>query len=139
MGAAALDTLTRLLAEQAAEAAAAATGGTVQRRGGKPLPTKLLAFELTREQFEALQAQDCHYCGKANSASHRNGVDRKDNAVGYTADNSVCCCMVCNLVKADMTDAQLIEQCKRIAEFGATVAVIQAYGDAPRVNHPMGK
>ena len=54
----------------------------------------------------------CHYCGNhitwppyqsvhsnGKLASHAYYLDRKDNALGYTKDNCVVCCSLCNRVK----------------------------------------
>jgi len=54
-------------------------------------------FNLSYEQFETLFNKDCHYCG----VKHSKGVDRADNTIGYTPDNSVPCCKICNYMKRD--------------------------------------
>ena len=60
-------------------------------------------FKLSREVFEALVRSPCHYCGQP--AAPLNGVDRKDNRIGYTEDNCAPACWDCNKVKKD-GDAQ---------------------------------
>ncbi len=69
-------------------------------------------WELTTEQCEALFKGNCAYCGaeptkvrKLNYSSSYvyNGIDRIDNAEGYTEKNSVSCCTRCNYMKSDMT------------------------------------
>lgn len=72
-----------------------------------------LEYELTEEQFKKITSQDCHYCGaKPNNISKSgrhfgdyiyNGIDRVDNNKGYTMDNVVPCCKVCNIAKHQMT------------------------------------
>ena len=76
---------------------------------------KGLAFDLTEEQFRAINAQDCHYCGIEPSTIARiknrasesvyiyNGVDRKDSSLGYMIDNVVPCCSICNHAKHTMS------------------------------------
>lgn len=54
---------------------------------------------LTKEQFQELSNQECHYCGKEGP----NGIDRIDNSVGYTFENCVPCCKHCNYVKGDLS------------------------------------
>ena len=75
-----------------------------------------LEFSLTQEQFYTLTAQPCHYCGAEHSittyktglaterareysAFQSNGIDRVDNSKGYTLENSVPCCKMCNTAK----------------------------------------
>ena len=54
----------------------------------------------------------CHYCGdnihwppydstrhNGKRVSHSYYLDRKDNALGYTKDNCVVCCPLCNYIK----------------------------------------
>lgn len=65
-----------------------------------------LTFGLSLDQFVAITKSDCYYCGKPPSKQKRipgifgaycyNGVDRKDNACGYTLENSLPCCWECN-------------------------------------------
>ena len=66
-------------------------------------------FELTIERFEELIKMDCHYCKSepmqvfkkknAREGIVYNGIDRKDNDIGYTVENAVPCCKFCNLAK----------------------------------------
>lgn len=64
-------------------------------------------FTLTFDQFKEITQQKCTYCGvlsahKSKSRTgvyHYNGIDRKDNSIGYTYENSLPCCAICNSVK----------------------------------------
>lgn len=68
-----------------------------------------LTFDLTLEQFAGLTTQPCFWCGLPPAQVHRrpgcfgdytyNGLDRKDNALGYTPTNSAPCCWECNRIK----------------------------------------
>jgi hypothetical protein len=68
-----------------------------------------LVWELSTERFYELTKMDCHYCGSPpNNESHTqdsnggyvyNGIDRFDNAIGYTEENSMPCCVICNRAK----------------------------------------
>jgi hypothetical protein len=55
-------------------------------------------FELTKEDVEKLVSLPCSYCGSYNKI----GIDRKENSIGYTINNSVPCCPRCNMMKRDM-------------------------------------
>lgn len=67
---------------------------------------------LTDEQFATLTKTNCHYCdrqprsvcaGKDMNGSYTyNGIDRKDNALGYVPSNVVSCCKTCNWAKGKM-------------------------------------
>ena len=60
---------------------------------------------------------DCHYCGEPPTENlsdqtytygqgvfKRNGIDRKDNTLGYTVANTVPCCGVCNTAKMAVSE-----------------------------------
>lgn len=74
-----------------------------------------LIFSISLEEFEFLTKQNCHYCGRhpnnsaQNWSTHRlngdyifNGIDRKNNEMGYTFSNSLPCCKICNRAKSNM-------------------------------------
>jgi hypothetical protein len=44
-----------------------------------------------------------------------NGIDRRENSIGYTLANCVSCCGPCNMMKKVLSYAEFIERCKRIA------------------------
>lgn len=68
-------------------------------------------FELTKEQFKELTSKSCHYCNKkpskifykegCNGEYIYNGVDRRDNNLGYILENCVPCCYKCNTIKGE--------------------------------------
>lgn len=72
-------------------------------------------FNLTRTQFDEIIVKDCHYCGKSKSqissppAKKKSkpfiytGIDRVDNAIGYTIENCVPCCNICNKAKGTLS------------------------------------
>ncbi len=102
-------------------------------------------FLLTKEQFKQISAQNCHYCNKPPAPHNRyykldgsllagrtskesadrawitfNGVDRKDNTIGYVIENCVPCCASCNLAKGEMSENTYIEHCRQVAIHQAT-------------------
>ena len=56
-------------------------------------------FTITEEDYDVITSMDCYICGKENTDTHTNGIDRWDNTVGYTPDNAAGCCCECNLMK----------------------------------------
>jgi hypothetical protein len=62
-----------------------------------------LVFELKEEMFNAMIFMPCYLCGKHASSSHRNGIDRVDNALGYLESNIEPCCGECNAMKKDIS------------------------------------
>lgn len=71
-----------------------------------------LVWELSHDEVMVLFQDDCYYCGcepkQIRKKSYRlgsftyNGIDRKDNNIGYTLDNCVSCCKTCNFCKNTM-------------------------------------
>lgn len=98
---------------------------------------KGLPFEITKEQFRSLAKLDCHYCGAApTSGSYRgkrgsvktgksvsqyiyNGLDRMDPQKGYTIDNVVTCCGICNHAKHTMSYQEFTNWLDRVSGFRA--------------------
>jgi hypothetical protein len=77
---------------------------------------KELEFNLTKNEFDEIISQNCHYCKKENSKTHNNGIDRKDNNIGYILSNCMSCCAECNYMKSNLSYQIFIEQCKKITE-----------------------
>lgn len=84
-----------------------------------------LSFELSFEQFKSITSSCCFYCGEAPSRKHQartsptpyvfNGIDRKNNSEGYTANNSVPCCWPCNRIKRDIDFPQFVSWVRKVA------------------------
>lgn len=81
-------------------------------------------WELTDEEARTLFLAACYYCGGApgegskrgkTAAIPLNGIDRKDNGVGYTCENSLSCCWICNRNKGSMDHEQFLAWIHRIA------------------------
>ena len=70
-----------------------------------------LDFLISFEWFEKLLALPCTYCGEGGG-----GVDRWDNAVGYTEINSVPCCTICNRMKLTHSASIFLNQCRKVAK-----------------------
>jgi hypothetical protein len=73
---------------------------------------KDLEISLTFEDFRRIKYEDCHYCGVSNMFikfycdilninTPWATIDRKDNSKGYTNDNCVASCFLCNKIKGN--------------------------------------
>lgn len=70
-------------------------------------------FLLTEEQFYTLiETPSCYYCGREVYV----GVDRLDSDKGYTLENCVPCCSVCNRIKNVFSERDFLSQIKLIYE-----------------------
>jgi hypothetical protein len=101
------------------------------------------SFELTLEQFRSITSSHCFYCGQPPQAVswggqkyidntwscyHFNGVDRWDNSKGYTQENTVPACEVCNRAKHQMSATDFIAYIRTFAEnaVAGTIPCLQA-------------
>lgn len=84
---------------------------------------KKLPFKLLNQDFFELISKNCYYCNKENSETHENGIDRKDNSIGYVIDNCVSCCGQCNQMKGVLSDIEYINICKRISTYNISNTV----------------
>jgi hypothetical protein len=73
---------------------------------------KDLPFEISEEQYTGFLSSACYYCHRMTGA---NGIDRKDNTLGYTIDNCVACCSDCNYMKKNSSVECFVAHCFRIA------------------------
>jgi hypothetical protein len=81
-------------------------------------------FCLSEGSFKQLVISDCYYCGKPplqdahSERSHGsffyNGIDRVDNAIGYSPENCVPCCGICNHMKHTLPHSAFIQHVERI-------------------------
>jgi hypothetical protein len=74
--------------------------------------TRGMVFDLTKNDFETFWQKPCYYC---DAPMKTIGIDRKDNSIGYTLDNCLSCCKICNLGKHTSTYEEYVEHCKRMA------------------------
>jgi hypothetical protein len=86
---------------------------------------KKLEFTLTEEQFEQQKMEDCYLCGKKNTLTHKNGIDRFDNARGYIVENIKTCCGNCNYLKRDYSYDLFIEKCRIIYKNKPSEVIIE--------------
>ncbi len=79
-----------------------------------------LSFDLSKDDIKNITKQNCFYCGipptqianpaKGNNGGYvYNGIDRKDNTLGYTLENAVACCVHCNFSKRERTVTEFVD------------------------------
>jgi len=87
-----------------------------------------LNFTLSKEEFATLTKGNCEYCGieplqvftgtsKKSTPYLYNGVDRLDNKLGYTKENCVSCCKICNIAKHALTLEEFMSWIRRLVKF----------------------
>ncbi len=85
-----------------------------------------LSFTLTIEEFTKISTGPCRYCGreltnvmkgqgKTSGDFLYTGIDRLDPLQGYTKENSVSCCWMCNNMKGIYSEIEFLEHIERIA------------------------
>ena len=75
-------------------------------------PKRGLVFELTLDHFKIASKKPCYYCNENYDSI---GFDRLDSNIGYTVENSVPCCTMCNMMKRKYNIDDFIKKCKNIA------------------------
>lgn len=87
-------------------------------------------FKITFEEFKTITSKNCHYCGTPPSHKiveknrngtiavfYNNGVDRIDSSKGYTPDNIVPCCTLCNMIKWTLSKEAFLNHIKKILSY----------------------
>lgn len=97
-------------------------------------------FELEFDWVKKMMHASCHYCGRKdqNRISVKskvpgeylirdfryNGLDRINNSLGYTKQNCVPCCFVCNRAKQSMTYEEFMDWIVELTKFNAMYAKV---------------
>lgn len=95
------------------------------KRYQKSATKRSYEFNLSLEEFADLVSKNCHYCAlppsqltqdtaRPKSKFVYSGIDRKDNALGYSKENCVPCCKTCNRAKDIMSHSSFLEWIKRV-------------------------
>lgn len=92
-----------------------------------------IEFSLVKEEFRKLTKLNCYYCGtkpdkpvkhhtvkrneKYQNYYLHNGIDRLNNDLGYTLENSVTCCKICNVAKSTMSKWEFLDWVRKVAVY----------------------
>lgn len=72
-------------------------------------------FTLSSEDFFHILSKPCSYCGSDTKI----GVDRINNLLGYTKENSTSCCATCNYMKKNLSFNEFINHVKKISNYNS--------------------
>ena len=121
-----------------------AAANSLLRRYKRHAKERNFLWLLSDEDFFNLTTQNCFYCGLPPSSQIRkknfnggyvySGVDRKDNSIGYTVENTVACCAECNMGKKAMPVEKFLKWINRIAEHQKTTCITFSSGVNDVVN-----
>jgi len=80
-----------------------------------------LEFSIDFDTFSNLISSPCYYCGGSGTTyirqpglGYHNGLDRINNNIGYTNENCVPCCKLCNFMKMKLHDGEFLDQIEKI-------------------------
>ena len=84
-----------------------------------------LEFTLESNDFTEIIVDECFYCGekctqkisglgKTSGDFYYTGIDRLDSSKGYTKENCVPCCWMCNNMKSNYSKENFINQIEKI-------------------------
>ncbi len=74
-------------------------------------------FDIEESHFKKLIESNCHYCDVSPTKRYEkqvvhtllaNGIDRVDNNIGYTQENSIACCKNCNKAKGSLSKKEFL-------------------------------
>lgn len=82
-------------------------------------------WSITDDEFFSLCKAPCLYCGDLPRNISKsiygtgdfiyNGIDRTNNSLGYTKENTVSCCRICNRAKSNLSYEDWISYLSRVA------------------------
>jgi hypothetical protein len=105
---------------------------TLYRSYFKNAQQRELSFDLDKDVFKSITKMDCHYCGqppnnhypsigttrssakKTITQYQYNGIDRVNSKLGYSIDNCVPACSVCNYMKKSLSFGDFKQHIARI-------------------------
>lgn len=86
-----------------------------------------IEFNLSEKEFRAIIIKRCFYCtakpekisydkgmGSINGLVKTNGVDRFNNDQGYTRENAIACCYICNRMKNNLSVKDYLSKIKAV-------------------------
>lgn len=78
---------------------------------------KDISFDITEYEFNECVKKNCYLCGKVNTITHSNGIDRMNSDIGYNKTNIYTCCANCNYMKNNTSYKEFMDKCLLIYEY----------------------
>jgi hypothetical protein len=92
-------------------------------------------YLITKYEFKNFITENCYYCGseplktitpsrkrKADKNGFKyNGIDRLENDLGYTKENCVTCCHICNNAKNTLSKEEFLNWVIKIYKYNENV------------------
>lgn len=89
-------------------------------------------FNLSFDNFIKLISKPCGYCGSIDTKIRKvssdsgsfvyNGIDRKNNSIGYIIGNCISCCKFCNRAKDVDSEAIFLNKVRKVALYRGLLA-----------------
>ena len=85
-----------------------------------------IEWNLSDSKFIKIIHEDCYYCGEKptlrkarniKTTKYVNGIDRIDSSKGYSDDNCVSCCSMCNLMKNNYSVYDFLNHINKISSY----------------------
>lgn len=103
---------------------------SLNNRSSQGTGRKYKEWKLSLDDFSEIIHQNCYYCGQPpvykkeftrvnfpDDKLYANGIDRIDSNKGYTKDNCVPCCTICNRMKQDLSVQEFYDHIKQILNY----------------------
>ena len=113
----------------------AANGHRVYRSYKHNAERRNLSFDFNEDDLIAMTQAPCHYCGEkgsnvynekgSNGIFRYNGIDRVDSSKGYSINNCVPCCKMCNVAKSTRSVNDFLTWAHRV--YSHSVSRIASY------------
>jgi len=97
---------------------------------------KNFEFSLSKSDHDTITAEDCYICGKPNTNTHKNGIDRYDSNIGYIPDNCRSCCGECNYMKREYSYDELFDKFNMIYQHNLQHTNITMTIEPELINEP---
>jgi len=81
---------------------------------------KNLDFEVTFDDYVKIVESNCYYCGIIQEKGF-NGIDRKDQKLGYILENCVSCCKICNYMKGSLCASVFVKRIEHILTYNKKI------------------
>lgn len=86
-----------------------------------------IEFGLDFNTYRVIVENPCYYCGCINENRGFHGIDRKESTAGYTHDNCVACCSMCNYIKGTIPEIHFLQRIETVLAFNNLIENGKSY------------